>query len=403
MYYYNGLTRYIFQAKFKDAKGGDVGSAGAGTSTTDKKSQKLFESLQTVNTHTIGGTATDDKEILDSWRQSLTTNPALINYKLRPIEELVPADLTVEQKNTDGKTVTVSKRSLVKKAARAIIDAQAPVDHCTVLAIKVPLKPYYSDLGSHAKHDISVAYPDVPKGWLRVAQFAQGASMKYAFQGQSYTYAVRANPNLDLLGTHGSCPCPGVVAATHANIIWTGRPDMYIGEGMPPAPSFWRPYYQPYNETQIKADYKKIIEAGGSFGLGLDVNKPLNGQYIPLGDIFEPLSYGQKELTNLNSLAVFHTDMIVKLKKAVNTSLDVHWIWDDSGSRAETDVTVLGLPISRGNLGPNDETLLMEPAPETSTALPFWCAQRSVDPTKFEGVTLDWTKVKILRNEWLSK
>ncbi|KAF3392332.1 hypothetical protein DPV78_010269 [Talaromyces pinophilus] len=105
----------------------------------------------------------------------------------------------------------------------------------------------------------------------------------------------------------------------------------------------------------------------------------------------------------MNSLAVFHKDMIVKLKKEFNTSLDVHWIWDDSGSRTSTDVNVLGLPISRGNLGPNDETLLMEPVPETSTALPFWCAEHSVDPTKFDGVTLDWTKVKILRNEWLSQ
>jgi hypothetical protein len=32
----------------------------------------------------------------------LTTNPAFINYKLRPIEELVPANLTVEQKDKDG-------------------------------------------------------------------------------------------------------------------------------------------------------------------------------------------------------------------------------------------------------------------------------------------------------------
>lgn len=284
-----------------------------------KKSQKLFESLETVNTHTIGGTATDDKENLDSWRQSLHTNPALINYKLRPIKELVPADLTVEQKDTAGKSVTVSKRGLVKKVAKALIDAHAPVDHCTVLAIKVSLKPYYSDLGSHAKHDISVAYPDVPKGWLRVAQYAQGANMKDAFRGQSYTYAVRANPNQDLLGTHGSCPCPGVVAATHANIIWAGRSDMTLGQSIPPAPSFWRPYYQPYNETQIKADYTKIIQAGGFFGLGLNVNKPLNGQYIPLGNIFEPLPWGQKELTNLNSLAIFHKDMVVKLKNPALT------------------------------------------------------------------------------------
>ncbi|RAO73970.1 uncharacterized protein BHQ10_009982 [Talaromyces amestolkiae] len=209
--------------------------------------------LKTVNPHTIGGTATrtatDDKEDLNSWRQSLHTNPALINYKLRPIEELVPADLTVEQgKDAGGKTITVSKRSLVKKAGRAFIDAHAPVDHCTVLAIKVPLKPYYSDAGSGAKHDMSVAYPDVPKGWLRVSQFAQGASRKYAFRGQSYTYAVRANPNLVLLGTHGTCPCPGVVAATHANTIWTGRLTMTLGDSLPPAPTFWRPYYQPYNE-----------------------------------------------------------------------------------------------------------------------------------------------------------
>jgi hypothetical protein len=148
----------------------------------------------------------------------------------------------------------VSKRSL---AARALIDAQAPVDHCTGLAIKVPLKQYYSDLGSHAKRDISVAYPDVPKGWLCVAQFAQGVSMKYAFQGQSYTWAVRATPNIDLLGTHGSCPCPGVVAATHVNIIWTESPDIYIGEGMPAAPSIWRPYYQPYNENRSKTTTRK--------------------------------------------------------------------------------------------------------------------------------------------------
>lgn len=360
--------------------------------------------MQTVNTHTIGGTATDDKENLGSWRQSLHTNPALINYKLRPIEELVPADLTVEQgKDAAGKPVTVSKRSLVKKAARALIDAQAPVDHCTVLAIKVPLKPYYSDAGSGAKHDMTVAYPDVPKGWLRVSQFAQGTSWKYAFRGQSYTYAVRANPNLDLLGIHGTCPCPGVVAATHANSIWKGRANLTLGQPIPPVPTFWRPYYQPYNETQIKADYTKIIQSGGTLGLGLDVNKPLLDQYSPLGDIFEPLVNGQKELTNLNSLALFHKDMVVKLKKSVNTSLDVQWLWDDSGSGAPTDVTVLGLPISRGNLGPNDETLLMEAAPETSTALPFWCTGRSVDPTKYDGITLDWIKVKILRNEWLSK
>ena len=183
---------------------------------------------------------------------------------------------------------------------------------------------------------------------------------------------MRANPNLDLLGIHGTCPCPGVVAATHANSIWKGRANLTLGQPIPPVPTFWRPYYQPYNETQIKADYTKIIQSGGTLGLGLDVNKPLLDQYSPLGDIFEPLVNGQKELTNLNSLALFHKDMVVKLKKSVNTSLDVQWLWDDSGSGAPTDVTVLGLPISRGNLGPNDETLLMEAAPETSTALPFW-------------------------------
>lgn len=132
--------------------------------------------MQAVNTHTIGGTATDNRESVNSWRRSLHTNPALINYKLRPIEEFVPADLRVEQgKDAAGKPVTVSKRSLVKKAARALIDAQAPVDHCTVLAIKVPLKPYYCDAGSDAKHDMSVAYPDVPKGWLRVSTFCPGS------------------------------------------------------------------------------------------------------------------------------------------------------------------------------------------------------------------------------------
>jgi hypothetical protein len=355
---------------YKDKTGNKVGSANAGGSETDKRSSQIFESMQVQNVHTLGGLAQDDESDQSKWRRSLISNPALVNFILHPIENLVPGDLKIKT-TVDGKEVSVTKRELVKKAARAHIHSKAPIDHCSVLAMRVPLVPYLSDADCHATNaDLTVAYPAAPTGWLRVGQFAQPSSWADAFKGQSYSWAVRSNPNLDLFEDDGDMPspCPGVVAATNCDVKWSltkapfGRGPMKWG--------FFTPTYKPYNEAEIKAAYLKMTAEGKNHNIKIDTKAPLNDQYKPIGDIFEPANTVD-QVRNLNQIAMFHKDVLVELKYDLNTSNKATWIWDDRGTGASTDCSLLALPISKGNKGPNDEKKLEEHGPETGDAWPI--------------------------------
>jgi hypothetical protein len=158
----------------------DVGDVRNNPSRTDNRTYILAEALDVIRTTTVGGTAPDG-ELLE------------------------------------GGVDDPVKKSALQQAIQERLARGQPVDSCKLLAIRVPPKPYYSDRDSRGKHDISVAYPEIPKGWYTVGQFAQSAALENSFGGKSYAIAVRPNPNFELDAEH---PVPALFGATTCQRRW---------------------------------------------------------------------------------------------------------------------------------------------------------------------------------------
>ncbi|ETI22664.1 hypothetical protein G647_06740 [Cladophialophora carrionii CBS 160.54] len=126
----------------------DAGDVRNNPDRSDVSSHSLAEALDVVRTTTFGGTAPDGEQ-LEGWRRTLATNPSVVLYKSKTMDTLM-----------DDPVLRAALQQVIKDR----LSRGQPVDRCKLLAIRVPLAPYYSDRDSRGKHDISVAYPNVPKG-----------------------------------------------------------------------------------------------------------------------------------------------------------------------------------------------------------------------------------------------
>jgi len=343
----------------KDDTGKDLGKITSDGSDREKTTLTIAEKMQTLKIRTIGGTAPDEEGSLQGWRQSLHSNPALVKYKLNTIDNLV--------------TDPVRKAKFLE-AINMYLKTNQPVDSCSILAIRVPLKTYYSDEDSGGKHDLSVAYPDVPEGWLRLGQFAQGAKAEWAFKGTNYGVAVRINPNLML---DGHCSNPPVMPATTAESKWTlWRHSTAFG--------FYTPIYDPADNSTVLTDNLT------------DKTTPVRDQYTAVGDIFEPATE-LKYLNGIEKIACFHKNCTIKVSGKTGT-----WIWDDAGTGGDSDIAVLGAPPAYAGTGSTKLQPLVVRSPQTSDAYAFKCLPRGTDWNTLTWYMPDWSKVKWLENRWLA-
>lgn len=321
--------------------------------------------MDSFKIRTYGGIAPDENDGLQGWRRSIVSDPAIVKYKLKPIDELI----------TDQ-----DRKKKLQAAIKDHLAGTQPIDSCSVLAIRVPLKPYFSDRDSRSKHDLTVAYPDVPDGWLRVGQFAQPGKAENCFHGQSYGLAVKANPNLDL---EGPCPHPPVVAAKAATMQWNNWTN-----GVPFG------FYTPTYDAPTKVEDALAIIADPK--LAAQYNN-----YAALGDIFEPATE-TKWLKDLDKVACFHKDCMVDIPGGSN-----FWLWDDTSTGASKDVMIVGAPTAYagkddGKVGEKKMQKLVNMAKETSDSYVFKCLARGADWPNQSWKMLDWSKVKLLENKWLA-
>ncbi|EXJ71718.1 uncharacterized protein A1O5_05526 [Cladophialophora psammophila CBS 110553] len=345
--------------------GKKVGNVSAKPNSEDHVVNSILQTMDVLKTKTIGGTAPDGEALFD-WRQSLASNPSVVKYKVKSLDTLV-----------DDPT----KKSALQTAIKARLAMTEPVDGCNVLAIRVPLKPYYSDRDSRGKHDISVAYPDIPKGWYAVGQFAQPAALENAFYGKSYCIAVRGNPNFDLDPDRA---CPALFGATSAKRRWyTERQGNNYG------------MFTPVFDSSYQDDLLKKYPA-----LKTSPQVPLIDQYQALGDIFEPAVDPQSiPRTSLENIACFHTSCLKELPKFPPKV----WIWDDTNTHGTPDVTVMGAPNLEMPDGKSKERRQMViQAPETGPSYIFKCLPRGDDGSTEKWYTLDWDKVKWMENKWMA-
>ncbi|OAP60890.1 hypothetical protein AYL99_05892 [Fonsecaea erecta] len=345
--------------------GTKVGDVSSKPKSEDHVVNTILKTMDVVKTKTIGGTAPDGAALY-GWRQSLASNPSVVKYKLKSLDTLVD---------------DATKKSELQKAIKARLALTQPVDGCNVLAIRVPLKPYFSDRDSRGKHDMSVAYPDVPKGWYAVGQFAQGAALEDAFHGNSSCIAVRGNPNFDLDPEHA---CPALFGATAAKRRWyASRGDHQYG------------MFTPVFDSPYQDDLLKKYPA-----LKTSPQVSLSDQYLALGDIFEPATdpLGINR-TSLENVACFHVSC---LKEVPKFPVKV-WIWDDTSTGGTPDVTIMGAPNLEMPDGKSKERRQMVlQAPETGPAYLFKCLPRGDDGSTEKWYTLDWDKVKWMENKWMA-
>jgi hypothetical protein len=315
-----------------------------------------------VRTTTVGGTAPDGDK-LEGWRRTLATNPSVVLYKSKTIDTLVDDPVL---------------KAALQQAIRDRLSRGQPIDSCKLLAIRVPLTPYYSDRDSRGKHDISVAYPAVPKGWYAVGQFAQSAALENSFWGKSYAIAVRPNTNFELDLEH---PAPALFGATSCLRRWhTYRQGNQYGMF---TPVFDTPY-----EQEVFQKYPALKGA------------KLRDQYVALGDVFENAADPQGVRQNsLERVACFHLSCLRELPGFPPKI----WVWDDSGTGGTPDVTVMGAPnLVMPDGKPGEPRQMVIQAPETGPSYLFKCLARGNDGSLEHWFTLDWDKVKWLENKWMA-
>ncbi|KAH8813354.1 hypothetical protein F5884DRAFT_751638 [Xylogone sp. PMI_703] len=298
---------------------------------------------------------------------------------LKPIEDLISEDIEWTEPSApntiatnDDKETTPKpgkKRELVREHANKRLNKAQPNDNYSILAVRVSLKPYFSDLDSHARNaDLTVAYPEAPRGWLRIAQFASPFNAQWSFRGQCQSIAVCVNPNRIIEDKSTNLH---VVPATGITMKWNlWRENKPFG--------FFKAIYSPKGASAETEDYQSI------------------------GDIFEPAI--DPASVRFKELACFHKDVLVDLipgGKNKNTSQAPAWIWDDKGTGANTDCAVVRLPMGYGTAGTVTDEPLVTP---DNVGYIFECHpwEDLSTPDNLCGKTLDWSKVKFLDSTWLN-
>lgn len=332
--------------------------------------------MQAYTIKTLGGTAPSDDSNLSHWQSTLFTNPVAVDYKLRPIYDLLDP--------------TSTKYEGVKEEVDDRLDVTAPKDPFSLLAIRVPLKNYFSDYKSGGKWDIVVAYPDVPAGWLRVGQFAQ-PGRDSSMQNET-AIAVRVNPNF-----RGEGKALSVVPAIGCKLKWKDQSNgISFGMFTPIGPA------SPSNANLLSGpdDDDSSNPTTTTTTTGSD---PDGGPaYFPLGDIFEPsISPEGVPQHSLESLAVFHKDVLVTKQ---HNDKNMVWIWDDADTGGTPDISVWGAAVNIAEeYPPRERRMVLVGQDGGAPAYLFQATARcSVEEAKeVQWKCLDWRKVKWLDNKWL--
>ncbi|ORY07667.1 hypothetical protein BCR34DRAFT_489297 [Clohesyomyces aquaticus] len=344
---------------------GKADGAHAEADESDKKTQRLVDTMDAMQIRTLGGLAPEADTDLTNWRRTLFFNPVAVDYKLKPIYELLPPDH--------------AKRAALTEEIQKRLAVTAPKDPFSLIAIRVPLKPYISDRDSQAYADLTVAWPDAPDGWLRVGQFAQSAKWENNNMTNDKGVAVRVNPNFDWEGKE-----PTVVSAVACTRAWKTRQNG-VDFGI------FRPL-GPDKATDTNSNVLTVNE-------GLFFLQGTEPTYQPLGDFFEHTQSPEGvPSVSLESLAVFHKSL---LKTAYTTDSNVRWLWDDSGTGGWPDITLLGAPQDLAEASPPHDRRTLVVGPGGAPAYIFKCVPRNTDHKSVEWKTLDWSKVKWLDNKFL--
>ncbi|EEP81403.1 predicted protein [Uncinocarpus reesii 1704] len=330
--------------------------ANAKNSSKDQTVQQIMSKMELVRTRTIGGVADDSN--VQAWRNSLYSNPVVVDYDIRPIWELI------DDQNLAGQ---------VKTQVNALLTAAQPYDPCEIMAMYVPIKKYADDRGSGANYDLTLAVPDVPEGWLELCQYSQTGKWNDTFNGANNKgIAIRINPNrtVDRDGDgkiDGNQP-PAVMGATGLDVLW----------------QHWRSdrNFAVYRLRGPSADYAAI------------------------GDIFE--NQCDPNAVQRRRYAVLHSRVLNKCSVNTGNANDgLRLMWSDQGSGAGGNVVLVAPPPGSCQLLDENGNVKDLPVfvndPATGMGYPFYgCTVGDYDDAfGIIASMLDWSKVKWLESEWL--
>ncbi|KAF3046485.1 hypothetical protein E8E12_010134 [Didymella heteroderae] len=146
----------------EDGKEGTEGtkapdSGGANISNQSETTKKIYKSLQITTTDILGGTPRSNN---DEWMTSIYRNPAVINFSLRNIADLIldPVKAADVQKEADRRMQEAGVR--VNHKAQIMFNSFAGVE---------------DDHGSGAQMDISCARLNRIDGWFNIGHYATGS------------------------------------------------------------------------------------------------------------------------------------------------------------------------------------------------------------------------------------
>lgn len=164
--------------KVTDPESGESAEASAGSANSDQTIRKLHEKMAVTEGRTRGGQAGLDRK---GWISSLYANPAVIDYKLAPLDELAGAD----------------RRASIRAEIEQRLRAQQVTSNATLLAMMVPLDHYTNDGGSGADRDLVVARPRQVPGWFYTGQYGlpQAGTFPGGFKALLFTNAPGTDPN----------------------------------------------------------------------------------------------------------------------------------------------------------------------------------------------------------------
>lgn len=326
-------------------------------SSKDQTVQQIMNKMELVRTRTIGGIANDSN--VQAWRNSLYSNPVVVDYNIRPIWELIDDPNLAKE---------------VMNQVNTLLTTTQPYDPSEIIAMYVPIQRYADDRDSHSENDLTVAVPDVPEGWLELCQYAQRGEWNNTFNGANNKgIAVRVNPNRtvdrDGDGKIDNTQPPAVMPATGLEVVW----------------QLWR--------------------SGRNFAV-YRLKGP-SAEYAALGDIFE--NQCDPNAVQRKRYAVLHNRMLRQCRlNTANPADDLHFIWSDKESGAGGNVILVAPPPDlcqvTDEAGNVKDMPIFVNDPATGMGYPFYgmAVGDYDDSFEFTASMLDWSKVKWLEAEWLA-
>jgi len=191
-------TAMKMSVKITDPESGESAEGGAGGSTSDQTIRKLHKKMSVTEGRTRGGQAGLERK---GWISSLYANPAVIDYKLAPLDDLAGAD---------------RKAALQAEIDRRLREQQV-IANATLLAMMVPLDHYTNDRGSGADRDLTLGRPRQVPNWYYIGQYGlpEDGNFPGGFGALIFTNAPDSDKNN-----------PAIVSATGFSRHW-GKSSSY--------------------------------------------------------------------------------------------------------------------------------------------------------------------------------